>query len=97
MPSSQVPWEAGCGPADPALSANFGSYTGSGYNPVRRGSGEVGTINAGANTPVTPNPPRAQLRFYVGADGNLYALDNLTGKAWVMSPTTNVPQPASES
>lgn len=86
------PWESGCGPADPAISGNFGGYSGSGYG-TRRGTGEVGTINAGANTPVTPGPQAAQVRFYVGSDGNLYALENITGKSFLVSPGGSVQPP----
>jgi hypothetical protein len=96
--------EQGPGPADPVLSqiktggsAWTGSgYTkagGTGYNPIRGGTGKVGTINAGVSTPVTPGPPPAQLRFYRGTDGNLYALDNQTGQAYVVGPALNAPQP----
>jgi len=90
--------ELGPGPADPVLSTiKTGGKAwvnpGTGYNPVRGGTGEVGTINPGLNTPVTPGPAPAQLRFYLGADGNLYALDN-SGKAFVMSPAASIPQPS---
>jgi hypothetical protein len=82
MPSVPVPWEGGCGPADPALSRHFGSYTGSGYG-TRGGTGEVGTINAGLNTPVTPGPPPALVRIYIQGN-NLVILDNNTGNAYAV-------------
>lgn len=81
-PQFPAPWETGPSAADPALSASFGSYTGPGY----AGNGYVavgqGTINVGAPVTVTPGPQAAQVRFYVGSDGNLYALDNRTGLTW---------------
>lgn len=76
-PQFPPPWEQGPGPADPALSASFGSYTGSGYGPVGQG-----TINVGNPQTATPGPQPAQVRFFVGTDGNLYALDNITGLTW---------------
>ena len=87
------PWEGGCGPADPALSRSFGSYTGSGYSPTRGGTGEVGTINAGGFTPVGAQFPAAQLRFYLSG-GNLYAVDYTTGTAYFMSPSGVAPVPS---
>lgn len=75
------PWELGPGPADPALSASFGSYTGTGYAPVGQG-----TINTGNPATVTPGPEAAQVRFYVGSDGNLYGLDNVTGTTFKVAP-----------
>lgn len=87
-----APWEAGCGPTDPLLSASFGSYAGSGYG-ARGGTGKVGTINAGASTAVTPGPAPAQIRTYIGSDGKLYALDNQTGQAFAVASATPVPQP----
>lgn len=91
MPSANPPWELGPGPADPAISASKGSYTGSGYATV--GQGEVGTINAGGLTPVTPQPQSAQVRFYL-SDGTLYILDNITGKAYSVAQSATVPEPA---
>lgn len=92
MPSSNVPWEAGCGPADPALSQSFSSYTGSGYGP-RGGTGEVGTINAGLSTPVPPAGFPAQVRWFIGADGQLHALTNQTGLDYTSTTSTNPQQP----
>ena len=86
------PMELGCGPADPALSAVTNRYTGSGYNPARGGTGKVGTINAGAATPVTTQGQPAQLRFYI-VNAQLYAEDNVTGTAYVIGPALQVPQP----
>jgi len=84
-------WESGCGAADPAMSAiATDRYKASGYQPMA--SGEVGTINAGANTPVTPQPPPAQLRAYVQG-GVLYFLDNITGIAYAAGPAVSVPEP----
>jgi hypothetical protein len=87
-------WEKGCGPADPALSAAQASYTGTGYG-VRGGTGEVGTINAGANTPVALAGFPAQVRFFIGADGQLHALTNQTGLDFVATsaPQTPAQQP----
>lgn len=89
------PMEGGCGPADPALSAASGSYAGAGYNPVRGGTGKVGTVNAGANTPVAPAGFPAQVRFFIGADGQLHALANQVGLDFVATsaPQTPAQQP----
>jgi len=87
------PMELGCGPADPALSATIaGNYAGTGYNPVRGGTGEVGTINPGANTPVASQGQPAQLRGYV-LGGQLYLVDSVTGTAYTVGPALQVPQP----
>ena len=99
------PMEQGPGPADRVLSQIKSGGTawtnpgyvaggGNGYSPTRGGTGKVGTINAGVSTPVTPGPAPAQLRFYQGSDGNLYALENQTGKAFVVGPALSVPQPS---
>lgn len=85
-------WEAGCGPADPALSASFSSYTGSGYG-TRGGTGAVGTINTGTPASVTPGPQPAQVRSFVGSDGNLYGLDNRTGLTWKTTTAGGPVQP----
>ena len=88
-----APMEGGCGPADPGLSAVKDRYTGTGYNPVRGGTGEVGTINAGVSTPATPGPAPAQTRVYV--QGNqLIILDNQTGTAYAVPLASQIPQPA---
>jgi hypothetical protein len=58
------------------------------------GTGEVGTINAGALTPVTPGPQPAQIRFYVGSDGFLYGLDNVTGQSFKVVAAGGAVQPA---
>jgi hypothetical protein len=91
------PSELGPGPADPALSAikssiNASPYTGTGYSPTRYTAKGTGVGNPFAVTPQVSNP--AQLRFYLGTDGNLYALDNKTNKAFVISPSATVPQPS---
>jgi hypothetical protein len=93
------PWESGPGPADPALSAiktggNAGlPYTGNGYSPTRyTDKGTIGVGNPVVVAPQVSNP--AQLRFYLGTDGNLYALDNKTGKAFIISPAATAPQPS---
>lgn len=91
MPSSNIPWEAGCGPADPALSASFATYAGSGYG-TRGGTGKVGTINAGANTPVALAGFPAQVRFYIGPDGMLHALSNQVGTDYVSTTVAGAPQ-----
>jgi hypothetical protein len=84
-------WESGCGPADPSLSKiSTTAYAGNGYGTVA--SGEVGTINAGANTPVAPGPPPAQARMYVQG-GVLYILDNVTGTAYAVGPTAQIQPP----
>jgi hypothetical protein len=85
------PWEKGPGPADPAISAiGTVNYVGAGYGVV--GTGEVGTINAGANTPVAPAGTPAQMRFFIGADGNLYAVGNQTTQTYLISgPVANPP------
>jgi len=90
-PSGQ-PMELGCGPADPALSASKASYTGTGYNPTRGGTGEVGTISAGGNTPVTAGGVPAQLRAFIQG-GQLYFIDAVSGTAYSVGPAVQVPQP----
>jgi hypothetical protein len=68
-------WESGCGPADPSLSKiSTTAYAGTGYGVL--GTGEVGTINPGANIPVTQPAVPVQVRAFKGTDGNLYFLDN---------------------
>jgi hypothetical protein len=85
-------WESGCGPADPSLSnIRTTAYTGTGYGAV--GSGEVGTVNAGANTPVGTGAPPAQVRTYIQAN-QLILLDNATGTAYAVPLATQIPQPA---
>jgi hypothetical protein len=83
------PMELGCGPADPALSSSFSSYAGAGYNPVRGGTGTVGTINTAplGSQQAPPGPrqganPQGQLLVYRGADGNIYAVDPSTQIAY---------------
>ena len=97
MPSPNVPWEGGCGPADPALNTaafkDGGRYTGTGYAPNRGGTGKVGTINAGTSTPVALAGFPAQVRFFLGADGQLHALTNQTGLDFV---ATSAPQAPSQ-
>jgi hypothetical protein len=84
-------WESGCGPADPKLSnISTTAYTGTGYSVV--GTGEVGTINPGANTPVNPGMSVPRVRFFLGQDGNLYALTG-GGAAFVIPPTAVPVQP----
>jgi hypothetical protein len=86
-------WESGCGPADPSLSnINTTAYTGTGYGVV--GTGEVGTINPGANTPVALAGTPVQVRFFIGgADGNLYAVGNQTTQTYLITgPVANPPQ-----
>lgn len=95
MATFPPPWEKGCGPADPAISGNFGTHTGSGYGP-RGGTGKVGTINAGANIPVTPGPPPAQTRIYIQGN-NLIILDNTSGQAFAVPLAASIPQPANYS
>jgi hypothetical protein len=98
-------WESGSGPADPALSnVNTGIYSGTGY--AASATGKVGTINAGTNMTATQPGLPAQVRFFAGADGNLYALDNVTNITFnvgppatpgiappVYSPTTTAAEP----
>jgi hypothetical protein len=84
--------ELGCGPADPAISKAQASYTGSGYG-TRGGTGEVGTINPGANLPVASQGQAAQLRAYV-LGGQLYFVDNITGTAYAIGTVVQVPQPS---
>jgi hypothetical protein len=85
-------WESGCGPADPSLSKiSTTAYTGTGYGAV--GTGEVGTINPGANTPVAPAGTPAQIRFFIGADGNLYAVGNQTTQTYLISGPVASPPP----
>jgi len=85
-------WESGCGAADPALS-NIATtaYSGNGYRPMA--SGEVGTINAGGNTPVALAGSPGQIRFSIGADGNLYAVDNQTAKTYLITGPVASPPP----
>jgi hypothetical protein len=84
-------WESGCGPADPVLSKiTTTAYSGTGYGTV--GQGEVGTINPGANTPVPAAGTPAQIRFFIGQDGNLYAVGNQTTQTYLISgPVANPP------
>jgi|SRR5215475_12929568 hypothetical protein len=85
-------WESGCGPADPALSKiQTAPYLGTGYAVVP--AGEVGNINPGANTPVTPGPPPAQTRMFIQGN-NLVILDNITGTAYAVPLAAQIPQPA---
>jgi hypothetical protein len=85
-------WESGCGAADPALSQiSTTSYTGTGYVPMA--SGEVGTINPGANTPVALAGTPAQVRFFIGADGNLYAVGNQTAQTYLVTGPVQSPPP----
>lgn len=86
-PQFPPPWEAGPGPADPALSATFGSYTGSGYGPIGQG-----TIGTGEIATASPGPPPAQARMYVQAN-QLIILDNITGNAYAVPLATALPQP----
>jgi hypothetical protein len=91
------PFEKGPGPADPVISAikssiNASPYTGDGYSPTRYTDKGTGVGNPIVVAPQVSNP--AQLRFYLGADGNLYALDNKTNKAFVISPSATVPVPS---
>jgi hypothetical protein len=87
MATFPPPWESGPGPADPAISSGFGSYTSSGYGKVGQG-----TINVGNPISVPAQPPPAQVRFYVQS-GILYALDNLTGQAFPVNSGATVPRP----
>jgi hypothetical protein len=83
------PWELGPGPADPNISAvAIQAPSGNGYGPVGQG-----TIGVGTKVTVQPQPPPAQVRLYVGADGKLYALDNVTGQAFAIASATPLPQP----
>jgi hypothetical protein len=84
-------WESGCGPADPSLSKiSTIAYAGNGYGAI--GTGEVGTINAGANTPVALAGTPAQVRTFIGADGNLYAVGNQTTQTYLITgPVANPP------
>jgi hypothetical protein len=85
-------WESGCGPADPSLSKiGTTAYAGNGYANV--GTGEVGTINPGANTPVAPAGTPAQVRFAIGADGNLYAVGNQTTQTYLITGPVASPPP----
>ena len=86
------PWESGPGPADPALSGSFGSYTGSGYGQVGQGA-----INVGNPVTVPPQAFPAQVRFYVGADGNLYALEHQTAQTFLDGPPGGSVQPPNYS
>lgn len=87
-PQFPPPWESGPGPADPALSASFGSYNGSGY-------GQVGQGTVGAGNPIvnTPGPPPAQTRMYIQGN-NLIILDNRTGTAYAVPLAAQIPQPS---
>lgn len=89
VPTNMGPnMESGPGPADPGLSSAKASYTGSGYGPVGQG-----TIGVGNPVSVPPSPPPAQVRFFMGQDGNLYVLDN-NDKAYVIQASALVPVPA---
>lgn len=93
VPTNMGPnMESGPGPADPGLSSANAAYTGSGYNPVRGGTGKVGTINPGLNIPVALAGAPAQVRFFIGADGNLYAVGNQTAQTYLITgPISNPP------
>lgn len=97
MPSSNVPWELGCGPADPGISQINGPYStvpgGTGYSAARGGTGKVGTINAGLSTPVALAGFPAQVRFFIGADGQLHALTNQTNQDYTSTTSTSPQQP----
>jgi hypothetical protein len=80
------PWELGPAPADPALSSASGSYTGSGYGPVGKGTIGVGNLAA-----VTPQGAPAQVRMFLQGN-NLIILDN-SGTAYVVPATATIPQP----
>lgn len=83
------PMELGPGPADPNISnVKIQAPSGNGYGPVGRGTIGVGNPAAGGNPVGT-----AQVRFYLGADGNLYILDNKSGQSFVVQPSPNTPQP----
>jgi hypothetical protein len=81
-------WESGCGPADPALSnINTTSYTAAGYGTVGKGTIGVGTPGS---VPLAGTP--AQVRFYIGPDGNLYAVGNQTAQTYLITgPVANPP------
>jgi len=84
------PWEDGPGAADPGISAAKGSYTGNGQ--VAALTGKVGTINAGSGMTVPLAGTPAQIRFYIGADGNLYAVGNQTTQTYLITgPVANPP------
>jgi len=82
-------WESGCGPADRSLS-NIAttSYTASGYGAVGRGTIGVGTLG-----PVALAGTPAQVRFYIGADGNLYAVGNQTAQTYLITGPVASPPP----
>src|SRR5262245_33446254 len=84
-------WESGCGAADPALSKiSTIAYSGTGYRPM--GTGKVGTINAGTPGPVALAGTPAQMRSFIGADGNLYAVGNQTTQTYLITgPVANPP------
>jgi hypothetical protein len=85
-------WESGCGAADPGLSnINTTAYAGTGYGAM--GSGKVGTISAGASTPVALAGASAQIRFFIGADGNLYAVGNQTTQTYLVTGPVATPPP----
>jgi hypothetical protein len=86
MTTSPPPWELGPGPADPALSSTFQSYSGSGYGKV--GQGTINTAPLGTQgTPPAPGPaPQSgpNLRTYLGSDGKMYAYDPATGISYLL-------------
>jgi hypothetical protein len=85
------PWETGPLAADPALSASFGSYMGSGRGTMP--TGLVGTINAGTPVTVTQPGSTVQVRLFKGSDGNLYILDNDNNTYMVAAGGTLKPVP----
>ena len=88
------PWETGPGAADPAISKSFGSYTGPGYYSTGFVPFGQSTINVGNPVTVPPAAFPAQVRFFVGADGNLYALEHQTGQSFMDGPPGGSIQPA---
>jgi hypothetical protein len=81
-------WESGCGAADPTLSnIKTTAYTGTGY-----GAGPGKTIGVGTPGPVPLAGAPAQVRFYIGADNNLYAVGNQTTQTYLITgPVANPP------
>ena len=81
-------WESGCGPADRSLSSvRTTVYSGTGY-----GTNPIGTIGVGTPGAVPLAGTPAQLRFFIGADGNLYAVGNQTGQTYLITgPVANPP------
>ena len=84
------PWESGPNAADPAISGNFGSYTGPGYygtgGPFGQSTINVAPLGTQSAPPIAPAvQSRLSDSSYLGTDGNVYAYDRATGIAYKLT------------